>query len=60
MNVTATLNNGETVNIIAINVNGHSVYISYVDTLDNLKVYKDFLEPSISGCLIATSATIIS
>jgi len=61
MNITATLNNGEAVNIVAINVNGSVIYISYVDASSNLKTTVEFLTSAgYIGTIIATGATIIS
>jgi hypothetical protein len=61
MNISATLNNNEIVNIVAINVNGHNIYISYVDDSANLKVSQEFLlNVGSTGTIIATSAGIIS
>jgi hypothetical protein len=61
MNITATLNNGQTVNIVAINVNGSSIYISYVDGDSNLRTTQEFLlSAGYIGTIIATNATIIS
>jgi hypothetical protein len=59
MEISATLNNGDTVTIVDIDVNGCSVYISYIDSSSNLKVIRDYLGyAGTSGCIIATSATI--
>ena len=60
MQVSATLqSNGETVTIVDIDVNGSSIYISYIDSSDNLKVIKDYLGYyGTSGCIIATNASV--
>ena len=61
MNITATLNNGQAVNIVAINVNGHVIYISYVDGSGNLRTTPEFLTSAgYIGTIIATGATIVS
>jgi len=59
MEVSATLRSGETATIVDIDVNGCSIYISYIDSSNNLKVVRDFLNyTGTSGCIIATSASI--
>jgi hypothetical protein len=61
MQITATLNNGLTVNVVAVNVNGDSIYITYVDNSSNLTAIRDYLGYyGTSGNIIGTSATIIS
>lgn len=59
MEISATLNNGESGTIVDIDVNGCSIYISYIDKDNRLKVIRDFLGYSgTSGCVIATNASL--
>lgn len=55
MNVTATIN-GSTVTVVEAIGNGSNVYISYIDSSNNLKVDRLFL--SGSGTIIGTNATV--
>lgn len=57
MNITATYK-GESVTIVDIDVNGSSIYVSYIDGSDILKVGKDFIAGSETETTIATGATI--
>lgn len=56
MNISATYN-GEMVNIVDIDVNGHNIYVTYVDSMSNLKSSITYFGGS--PTIIATSATII-
>lgn len=57
MNISATLD-GESVNIINVNNDGHVIYITFVDSSSNIKVTKKFLDVSDGSITIATGATI--
>ena len=57
MNVTATLD-GEVVTIADIEVNGLSIYISYVDSSNLFRVKKKFFPPQAKVVTIATSAVV--
>lgn len=59
MNISATLN-GQAVTIVGIAVDGTEIYISYVDSSNNLTVTRSFLNRKVedSATVIATSATI--
>jgi hypothetical protein len=54
MNISATLD-GESVSIVDIDVNGHNVYVTYVNASSELLTKVKFLSTS----AIATSATIV-
>ncbi len=55
MNVTATLDS-ESVTIVSVQVNGSSIYITYVDGSSILKAKKKFFENQ--AYIIATGATV--
>jgi len=55
MNITATFRD-ESVTIVNIDVNGHTVYVSYIDAVGDLKVSTVFYEGS--GTVIASNCVI--
>lgn len=57
MNISATLD-GESVNIINVNNDGHVIYITYIDSSNNIKVTKKFLDLSQGDLTIATDIVI--
>ena len=57
MNVSATYK-GESVTIIDIDVNGSSIYVSYIDASSVLKISQDFFRGSDVFTTIAIAATI--
>ncbi len=57
MNISATLD-GESVNIINVNNDGHVIYITYIDSSNNIKVIKKFLDLSQGDLTIATDIVI--
>lgn len=58
MNVAATLD-GEIVNIVSVNGNGTDIYISYIDSSDNLKYKRKTISMKTEYIILATDATII-
>lgn len=54
----STIYNGELVNVVDIDVNGHNIYVTYVDSASNLKTSITFFGGS--PTVIGTSATIIA
>lgn len=55
MNIQTTYK-GESVSIVETNINGHNVYITYIDSNNNLKVDQVYLS---ANSPIATSSTIL-
>jgi hypothetical protein len=58
MNISALNSAGESVNIVSIVPNGCQIYVSYLDSSNNLKVDRLFL--SGNNDIIATSASIVA
>jgi len=64
MQITATILNADgsvyasSVSITSININGSTIYISYVDGSNNLKAIKQFLTSA--GQIYASGCTIVS
>lgn len=57
MNITATYK-GESVTIVDIDVNGSSVYVSYIDANSVLKISQDFFNGQDDFTTIANNVTI--
>lgn len=61
MNVSAVMD-GQNVTIVDIDVNGHQVYVSYIDTSDNLLVSLKFWQQddsSVDYYTLASAAEIV-
>lgn len=59
MKVTATYK-GQSVTIVDIDVNGQSIYTTYIDASGVLKTDIDWLKPGANPVTIATGATSVS
>lgn len=59
MKITATYK-GASVTIVDIDVNGQSIYTTYVDASGNLKTDIDWLQPGQNPVTLALSATVVS
>lgn len=57
MNITCTID-GEEVTVVNIGGNGTDIYVSYLDSSNNLKSKKLYLNPRTDSTTIGTSATI--
>ena len=59
MDVSATFtDNNELVRVVDVDVNGSSIYVTYVTSASNLDVKQMFLVTGQSSTTIATSATV--
>jgi hypothetical protein len=59
MIINGTLN-GESATIVDIDINGSTVYLSYIDAAGNLKVQKNYIDMTTSSAPFATSCSAVS
>lgn len=57
MNISATYK-GESVTIVDVDVNGGTIYVTYIDDSDVMKVSSDLFPNTTTMVTIATSATV--